>query len=279
MPLLAIHDKLEDVPEPYRPLYTEKGGKYELTGITGVKTQADVDRIYTALGKERDEHKLTKEKLAVWGDLKYDEVQSSLDKIPELETAAQGKLDDAKIEEIVTRRVDGTLKSRTAPLERQVTTLTQELVNSKTLLDGLQVEKKVRIIHDDVRQQLVKAGIIPEAHEDALLLADRMFEVRQDDGVVVTKDQVGVTPGVGADVWLVEMQQRRPHWWPASRGGGGKGGGAGYNNEGNPFTYSNWNLTKQGAIIREQDGMSKAEQLARLAGTTVGGARPEKPAA
>ena len=279
MPLLAIHDKLEDVPEPYRPLYTEKGGKYELTGITGVKTQADVDRIYTALGKERDEHKLTKEKLAVWGDLKYDEVQSSLDKIPELETAAQGKLDDAKIEEIVTRRVDGTLKSRTAPLERQVTTLTQELVNSKTLLDGLQVEKKVRIIHDDVRQQLVKAGIIPEAHEDALLLADRMFEVRQDDGVVVTKDQVGVTPGVGADVWLVEMQQRRPHWWPASRGGGGKGGGAGYNNENNPFTYSNWNLTKQGAIIREQDGMSKAEQLARLAGTTVGGARPEKPAA
>jgi len=41
----------------------------------------------------------------------------------------------------------------------------------------------------------------------------------------------------------------------------------------NPFTHDNWNLTKQGAIVKEH-GTAKAEQMAKAAGTTVGGPQP-----
>ena len=41
MPLKVIHDTLEDIPEAYRELYSEKNGKWELTGIVGLVTQAD----------------------------------------------------------------------------------------------------------------------------------------------------------------------------------------------------------------------------------------------
>ena len=43
MALQATHDKLDDIPEAYRDLYTERDGKYELTGIAGIKTAADVE--------------------------------------------------------------------------------------------------------------------------------------------------------------------------------------------------------------------------------------------
>jgi len=45
MGLEAIHKTLEEIPEQYRDLYSERNGQFELTGISGVKTQADVDRL------------------------------------------------------------------------------------------------------------------------------------------------------------------------------------------------------------------------------------------
>ena len=278
MPLLAIHDKLDDIPEPYRELYTEKNGKYEVTGITGIKTQADVDRVHTSLVKERDDHKSTKDKLAVWGDMNHEETQTKLDRLPELEAAAEGKWDEAKIEEVTTKRVEGVINSRLAPLQRQVVTLTKERDDFKTVNDSLSGEKRTRTIHDSVRKHLTEKQVIVEAHEDALMLADRIFEIREEDGSVVTRDSVGVTPGVGADVWLSEIQEKRPHWWLPSQGGGGKGGPGGGGGGGeNPWTHENWNMTAQGEIIKTR-GREKADQLAKAAGTSVGGVRPTPPA-
>jgi len=279
MPLQAVHETLDDIPEQYRDLYTEKNGKHELTGIVGVKTQADIDRLQTALGKERDEHKAAREQLGMWGDLKHEDVVSILDRVPELEAAAAGKLDENAIEEMVERRVNGTLQSRTAPLERQVNTLKTEYEKALQERDALLGEKRTRLIHDHVRKALVNKKVIPEAHEDALMLADRMFEIRDDDGAIVTKSDVGVTPGVDAGLWLDEFGEKRPHWFPGSTGGGaggsGRGGAGGVpSGTGNPFSRDGWNLTKQGEILRTQ-GREKADQMARAAGTTVGGGMPQ----
>ena len=278
MPLQAVHDKLEEIPEQYRDLYTEKNNKYELTGITGVKTQADIDRIQLGLVKERDAHKATKVKLTVWDGMDHTEVVTKLDKYPELEAAAQGKLDENAIEEIVNKRVEGTIKSQTAPLQRELDNVVKERDTHKEQLGTLLLEKRTRTIHDSVRQELVKAKVISEAHEDALLLADRVFEVREDDGVVVTRDQVGVTPGITADLWLSEIQEKRPHWWPASQGGGALGGreGGGSSFAENPFSHEHWNMTKQGEVVRGQ-GIEKAEQMAKAAGITMGSPRPPAP--
>ena len=275
MPLQAIHDTVEEIPEQFRELYTEKNGKFELTGIVGIKTQADVDRLSTALTSERNAHKETQGKLSVWGDLVHDDVVKSLDRIPELEAASQGKLDDAAIEDIVNKRVDGTIQSRLAPVERENKRLAEENAALLEENNGFKAANTKRAIHDNVREALVSSKVINEAHEDALFQAERIFEVREDDGEIVTKDGVGVTPGVKADIWLTEMQPKRPHWWAGSQGSGAQGGkgGGGQGVANNPFSREHWNLTKQGEIMRTQ-GREKAEQLAKMAGTTVGGGMP-----
>ena len=274
MPLSAVHDTIDDIPENFRELYTEKNGKFELTGIAGVKSQADVDRLQTALQKEREDHKTAKGKFEIWGDLDHEEVMSKLDRIPELEAAAADKLDEAGIEEIVTRRTEGTIKSQMAPLERQIANLSKERDEAVGLVSQFQEKETKRAIHDNVRAELTKAKVIPEAQEDALMLAERIFEV-QEDGAIVTKDNVGVTPGITADAWLVDIQEKRPHWWGTSSGGGAAGGrnqsGMGFAN--NPWSPDHWNLTKQGQIIKEH-GSEKAAQMAQAAGSKVGATRP-----
>lgn len=277
MPLNAIHETVDDIPEQYRDLYTEKNGKYELTGIVGIKTQADIERLQTSLGKERDDHKNTKASLGVWGDLDHEDVMAKLDKYPELEAAAAGKLDDAQIDEVVNRRVEGTLNSRLAPVERDNKRLQAENEELRSQNEGFHQANIKRKIHDDVRKAMVASKVINEAQDDALMLAERIFEVREDDGAVVTKDGVGVTPGIPADQWLVEIQESRPHWWPASVGGGaggGRSGGGGFPaGTNNPFSAEGWNMTKQGQVVREK-GMDYAQRMASAAGTTVGGRKP-----
>lgn len=272
MTLKAVHDKVDDIPEPYRPLYTEKGGKWELTGIEGVKTQADVDRLNVSLTKERADHRAAKDKLAVWGDLDHAKVVADLDRLPELEAAAKGKLDDAKVEEIVARRVEGTIKSKLAPVERENERLKREAADAKKEAELLRGEKKQRTVHDDVRRALVAAKVIPEAHDDALLLADRVFEVNE-EGKTVTRDGIGVTPGLEPAAWLSEIQDKRKHWWPGTVGGGSGGSGGGGGGGSNPWSAANWNMTEQGKFLNVH-GRAKAEQMAKAAGSSIGATSP-----
>ena len=114
---------------------------------------------------------------------------------------------------------------------------------------------------------MTKAKVLPEAHDDALLLAERVFEIREDDGAIVTRDQVGTTPGVDPQVWLTEMRERRPHWWPSSQGGGAKGSGAGLDAVDNPWNPKAPNLTEQARIMAANP--DRAKQLAKAAGTEI----------
>ena len=192
MALQAMYDTQEEIPEAFRELFTEKGEKWELTGVTGIKTQGDIDRLQTALVKERDDHKATKGRLEVWGELDPEDTKAKLEKYPELEAAAEGKIDEKKMDEMVNRRVEATVKSQTAALQRQIDSLTTERDEVKAENVGLLGEKRTRVIHDNVRDVLTKQKVIPEAFEDALMLADRVFEIREDDNSVITRDQVGV---------------------------------------------------------------------------------------
>ena len=278
--LKALYDKADDIPEAvedFRALFTEKNGKFELTGIAGVQTPANVARLETSLSKERTDHKATKATLAVWGDLVHDDVQKSLDRIPELEAAAGGALDDAKIEEIVNRRVEGVIKSKLSPLERANKKLLEGNAELTTANEGFTVANTRRTIGDDVRRALVKAKVVPEAHDDALMLGERVFEVTE-EGKVVTRDNVGVAPGLDAEGWLTEIQDKKPHWWPASISGGAlgsRGPGTALGGK-NPWSPQSWNMTEQGRYLRA-NGMEKAKRLAEAANSHVGAATPTKP--
>lgn len=267
MSLKAVVENLDDIPEQYQDLYSEKNGQYELTGIEGVKTTADVERLQSALNKERNDHKETKSKFSVIGDRDPQEVVQLLDRIPELEAAAEGKVDEDKLNELAEARV----KTKLAPVERELKTLKQQNEELNGTVEQYQTKEKTRSIHDAVRKAASSSKVLPEAMDDALMLAERVFEV-DEEGNVTARDGVGCTPGVDPSVWLTELQNKRPHWWGPSQGGGA-GGNNGTGKAGsNPWTAENWNLTEQGRVLNEN--RSRAEQLAKSAGTTIGGKRP-----
>lgn len=269
MKLKYTVDSLDGLDEKFHGLYTEKDGKFILTGVEGMKTQADVDAVRKSLEKERNEHKATKEKYRPFEGYVDDAetVIGKLDRFDELEAAAKGKLDDGKLNEMVEAR----LKTARAPLDREL----KKLADANGLLakenEQLKAGERRRLIHDAVREQAKKSGMVDSAVEDALYLAERVMDV-DGEGNVVTKDGTGVTPGVDAAVWLTDMQPKRPHWWPESKGGGAKGSGGSQGFSNNPFTAESWNATEQGRLFRENP--QRAEQMAKAAGTTVGGPKP-----
>lgn len=272
MALEAIHKSIEDIPEAYRDLYSERNGQFELTGIAGIKTQADVDRLSVSLQKERDDHKGTKQKFQVWGDLDYEETIGKLDKIPELEAAAKdGGIDEEKMTELV----EGRIVSRLAPIERENAQLKTALAERDETILGHVAKDTKRTIQDALRPAMLEAKVLDVAQEDALMLGERLFEIREDDGAVVMRDSVGYTPGITPKDWLGEIQAKRPHWWAPSSGGGAGGGGGGGALGNNPWSAKNWNLTQQGQFAREH-GVEKATERAKAAGSHLGATSPPK---
>lgn len=270
-PLEIQYDSLSAVPEAYKALYSEKDGKAVLTGVNGIKTVADVNNLQEALRKERNDHATVKSQLTSWNSLgkKPEEILSQLDRIKELELAAEGKLDDKKLNEMVESR----LGQKVGPIERQLRDTTAALEAVTKERDTFRDELFGRDRKESVRSIATEMKVLPTAIADVEMFASFALE-RQEDGTFITKSGIpGVTPGLDPRGLLKEMQKHRPHWWPQSAGGGANGGLGGINGDKNPWSAEHWNLTEQGKIVREH-GMTKAEELARLAGSRVGATKP-----
>lgn len=270
MSLKAVYSSAEDIPEKYQDLYEEKEGMYRLVRIDGIRTDADVARLTIALDKEKKEHSESRRKFESFlGGRKQEELQSILDRLPELELAASGKIDDEKMNQAVEAR----LRTKISPIERerdQMRALNAEL---EAKVQEYTTKERQRKVYDAVRNASVKYKVLDTAQEDVLLLAERVFEVNE-DGSITARDGVGVTPGVSPEVWLTEMQQKRPHWWPASSGGGAKGSSSlgAYSN--NPWSSDSWSLTEQGQVVKSL-GFEKATQMAKSAGVDIN--NPKRP--
>jgi len=271
MPLQALYESREAIPEEFREssLFEERGGQFHMVRIDGLATDADVSRMRRALDSEKNDHAGSKSKLSSFLklNLSAEELQTTLDRIPELEASA-GTMDDEKLQKLLSARMNGKL----APLERELEGLRTGATEKDAIILGFQQENTRRTISDDVRTAAKKLKVLSSAEEDAVMLAERVFGVSE-DGIVLTRDNVGVTPGLTTDQWLTDMQEKRPHWWPTTSGGGAPGSKGGPGMSGNPWSNKNWNMTAQGAYIREH-GSEKAVQMAKSAGTSVGGKRP-----
>jgi hypothetical protein len=281
MKLKTIYETAEEIPAGYEDLYTERNGKFELTAVEGVKTQADVDRVQSALAKERTDHKATKAKLEAFGDLDPETAPSLLTELEETKAQLEaikvdGSIDETKLEPIIAARV----KQQIAPLERDNRNLSAKLAEQVKQTEAAHGEVgnlKTTIttgnIERSIRDAAVEAKVISPAIGDAVMKGSRLFETTE-DGKVITKDNVGVTPGLSPKEWLKDEQDRSPHWWPASVGGNSKSIlGPGGNRTSNPWGKDAWNITKQGAFVREH-GEDKARQMAEAAGVTLGATKP-----
>ncbi len=275
MAIELSYEKEEDVPEAHKELFTEVDGKWTITGINGLVTKTDVDKLNTALGKERTEHKATKTKIAVWGDMDQVKVVADLEELTELRAAAEagegGKDGKEKFEAGVKAAAEARINAAKVTSDRVNSEQAKTIDDQTTEIVGFKLADTVRTIGDAVRTAATTSKVIQTAIADVLMLAERQFEIN-DDGLVLTRDQVGVTPGIAPDIWLSEMQEKRPHWWPVSTGGGAGGGSGGAGFVNNPWTPEHWNLTEQGKAIKAD--RTKAERMATAAGTSIGGKRP-----
>ena len=268
--LELTYEAKDKIPDGFVDLYTEKDGKFNLTNINGMKTQADVSAVQEGLRKEREDHVATTALLKPWKGMKHDEVVATLAKTAEYKLAANGKMDDDKINSIVDQRIG----QKTGPLETQITTLGDENIGLKKENSELKSSAIRRDLNDSSRVVALDMKVQNTAMLDIELVAAAYFEKDETTGQFIVKaDAQGVTPGLDVKGFMKEMQKVRPHWWPTSAGGGAAGAGAGLLGDANPFSAKGWNLTEQGKVVRTQ-GQAVAETLAKAAGTTLGGLKP-----
>ena len=101
MKLKLSYDKEDDVPEAFKELYTEKDGKFLLTGVEGLRTDTDVGKLQDALKKERAAHDKTKQTLKAFEGIDAEKIRGDLDELEELRAvkeAGGNKPDAAKID-------------------------------------------------------------------------------------------------------------------------------------------------------------------------------------
>lgn len=259
--LEASYTSMQDVPEQYRYLYVEQDGQAVLMPQSNLKTVDDVARLQESLRKEREDHKSARSKLGRFGDLDPDQVYSKLDRVAELEAAAGGKLDEDQINKMVETRI----KSKTAPLERELQQVAQQRAELEQTVKQYKQKETMTTIGESVRNAAMSAKVRQEAIDDVLMYGQNIFTI-DEYGKVVTKDGVGVTPGIEAAVWLTERKAVSPHWWPESRGAGATGSN-GVAGGVNPWAKETRNLTEQGRIFRENP--EKAKQMAASAGVDL----------
>lgn len=278
MVMKTVLTTLDDVDESLREHYVEgkdmKGAVQFVLAIDGpidpipqVKSLKSENASYRIKAKDFEEKY---GKIKAFEGMDHAEVIAKMDRIVELEAAHGGKINEDQVNKIVEGRVNGKL----APLQRQLEAVTAENTTLKKQNENFLQNERTRKIGDEVRSAALATKMTPSAVEDAILLAERVMDVT-DEGSVVTKDNVGILPGLDVRSWMGEMQSKRPHWWGASEGGGSQGnsgnGGGGLGP--NPWKSESWNMTEQGRIFNTDP--VKADKLAKAAGTKIGGMRPQ----
>ena len=268
MKLKAIYATKDEIPEGFDSLFTERDGKFELTGIDGIKTQADVDRLNEANRKEREEHKATKAKLRAWGDRtpeSFEELEAERDELKARVEAGSGRLTDEQLDAIVEKR----LPARLRPLQREIENLKRENGELKGTLSSFETKENRRTVIDAVHDAArgdKRVPIAEVAMPDVEILAERVLEVRDGRAIVSEAAQsLGFTPGVSARDWLTDVQAsgKRPHWFAQNVGAGAGGGEVNSGAAGeNPFSKETFNLTKIGQLIKVDPQKAKRFALA-----------------
>lgn len=206
MKLATSYESAENVPDiNVKELFTEKDGKMVFTGIEGIQTQENIDRLEEALKKERSDHGETKGKLKSFDGVdkgKYAEMQNELDILRA--KAKDGGSDEETINAIVQ-----------AKLERATEQFTAE---NKELKERLEKEQGFRF-NTELESNLMKEladKVDASFTGDSLALLKGNFK-REANGEFLTKDGLGIGDAVSKFV------EGRPHFAPQNVGGGATG--------------------------------------------------------
>lgn len=217
-----------DIPEGFSELYTESDGKWTLTGVEGIKTQADIDAVRDGLVKERTEHKETKAKLKLFGDHKPEELDAMTQEVEELRIKAEagGKLDDEKLTQLVEAKV--------RPVQKELDKAILERDESRADAEG----SKTRLTQSSRRDAVfaaigAKEGIRKDTNGPILKFAE--------DELVFDAEtkEFSTEAGLNVTEWLDGFCDKNAYVMEVSKSGGVGGGGDHEKGGDNCFTKGN----------------------------------------
>jgi len=261
-------DSLEEIPETLREHYVERGGKYEIA-VEGMKTVEDVTRVMESLRKERLDHDSAKARVRGFGEHTPESIETLAAKLEDAELrlktmSKEGGPSDEDIEQLVETR---TLQ-RVRPIERKLSQLGTEVDNLTGENKQLTAERRRGTILKNVLDSATTKdiGISGDALPDVELWAERVFEV-DESGKVISKDGMGVTPGLSPKEVFTDMKAsgQRRHWFGPTVGAGATGGSGSVEAGTNPFVEGKgFNLTKASQLTVNDP--ARAIRLAKAAG-------------
>jgi len=132
---------------------------------------------------------------------------------------------DGTVEELIEKKTS----QLTSDFETQINELNTNLTEAKTHGATYQGLFESKTIDDGVREEAIKAGMLPTAVEDAVMRGRSVFslddkkqiEARDADGkLAVTEDKKVLT----TKNWVEGLKTTSPHYWPDSKGAGAFGG-------------------------------------------------------
>ncbi len=267
MELELIYNAASDIPKGFEALYTEKDGKFVLSGVKGLSAlqalPASVQRLETSLKAEREAHKKTK---AEGGDVgtKVAELESQLAEAQAALEAGGKKIDDKVLADLADKRS----KPLITAAERAKVAAEAKVAEIQAQLDAALGRERTGKISLALGEVAAKAGLPADAQEIVKGYLGGSFEVAE-DGAVRTKDGGLFPAGLDPASALNEAKSKFPSLWPTSQGGGAKGGGFAPGGGPNPFTKQNWNVTEQ---MKLSD--ADADRLARAAGVDPKNPKP-----
>jgi len=239
MALTAVIERLEDVAEDMRSLYTEKEGVGYILDIANVKDHPDAMGAFAALGVERTKNKSLKAELEKFKDVDLDDykIRSELD-LDEIDSLRQRqaaqeengnngkKQSGSEIEAEVSKRVESMVRKYTSEIDARdssIKDLNAKLSESVKLMTTFQ-------LNQEVDAASVKVGVKPSAMTDVRDRAAKIF--RMEEGTLTPFGTDGeVIRGADAvhaqtvEEFIVSLQPTAEHLFQGSSGSGGSGSG------------------------------------------------------
>ncbi len=258
------YEAAEEIPAQYRDLYEQRGNRWELAGVEGVKPEAAFADVKKALDAERERARQIESQWKSWTPLaKHDpaHIQTVLDRLPEYEALAKQSADiQTRIDEVSAARI----KAATLPIERERDALRAKYEEAETTLKRFAEADRQRKIVDAIRAAAGKTGLDPDSLEDAVLFGQATLEVAADGVVQVRDGAPGIPAGIDVERMLAHVRDNgmRPRWWSENVSGGLRGGRPSVGGVANPWAKGTINVTEQARIEKENPAMAQRLKMA-----------------
>jgi hypothetical protein len=216
---------IEDVDLRAKAEAAHKASTEAITASIDAKIAEATNGLKTKNEELLDEKKKIAETLKSFDGLDVKAAKEALKFLSENEEAQLIK--DGKVDELIAKRTS----SMKTEYDESLTAIQNSLKEAKETGSKYQTLFESKLISDNLREEALAAGVLPEAFSDVVMKGNLVFtldknlalESRTPDGKLkMTIDDRVMTPAL----WIESLRKSCPHYWPRSAGAGAFSGGS-----------------------------------------------------